>query len=364
MAQETEKGSEKAKKEASGPTQNERKAKSKLDLLLNYESVKTFYKSFFYISRSNYTKQLYLKVIFQFCKFLKKNPDVIVKEMKEKGKEHVNSVVRDFLMYLSDKGTSPKTQNTYLSTIKTFLKTNGIELGEEIKRPRSYTRSIDRAPTKEEVKFAIASSDLETRALIAFLVSTGARLGEAIAIQKSDLDLEGMKVRIRPEIAKDRVGRVVFLTPTTAQYLKQYLNSRKDNDNRVFPLNYFSARRKILRAFLKTTDVKKSYGRYEIHPHSLRKFFFTVSLKVLGRELAEALMGHKRYLDSAYLRLTEEDMKKEFQKVVDELEEALNISFTKKPKQIIVPVEEVEKYVAEGYEFKALLPNNKAILSL
>ncbi len=338
------------------------KSGSKIELLLNYDTVKTFYNSFYYISRSEYTKQLYLKVILHFCKFEKKNPDVLIKELKEKGKEVASNEVRSFLMHLSDEGTSPRTQNTYLSIVRAFLKANGIEL-QEIRKVRAYTRTIDRAPTKEEIKSAIASSKLETKALISFLVSTGARLGEAIAVKKSDVNLEEAKVRIRPEIAKDRVGRVVFLTPTTVQYLKQYLGSRKDNDDRLFPLTYFTARRKVLRAFMKITDVKKSYGRYEIHPHSLRKFFFTTGMKVLGRELTEALMGHKRYLDSAYLRLTEEEMKKEFEKMVEELEDALNLSYARKPKQVIVNIEEMEKYVKEGYEFKALLPNNKVVLS-
>jgi len=54
--------------------------------------------------------------------------------------------------------------------------------------------------------------------------------------------------------------------------------------------------------------VQKSEGRRDIHPHSLRKLFFTTALKVIGRELAEALMGHKQYLDQAYRRLTEEEI--------------------------------------------------------
>ena len=48
-----------------------------------------------------------------------------------------------------------------------------------------------------------------------------------------------------------------------------------------------------------------------IHPHSLRKFFRTRFSKQ-DRDVAELLMGHEGYLSSNYVRLTEEEIKKEY----------------------------------------------------
>lgn len=57
-------------------------------------------------------------------------------------------------------------------------------------------------------------------------------------------------------------------------------------------------------------DNKDENNRDVIHVHSLRKFFFTQMLQPLGRDVAEALMGHKLFLDAAYQRYTLEDVGK------------------------------------------------------
>lgn len=53
-----------------------------------------------------------------------------------------------------------------------------------------------------------------------------------------------------------------------------------------------------------------------MHIHSLRKFFFTQMLPALGRELTEALMGHKVYLDLAYRRFTIEQLGRHYLKAM------------------------------------------------
>jgi hypothetical protein len=49
---------------------------------------------------------------------------------------------------------------------------------------------------------------------------------------------------------------------------------------------------------------KDEYSRDVLYIHCLRKFFFTSMVPILGREITEALMRHKVYLDSAYRRFT------------------------------------------------------------
>ncbi|MGC9014575.1 MAG: tyrosine-type recombinase/integrase [Thermoproteota archaeon] len=300
------------------------KSSKKVEQLLKYNTVKEFYKSFFYVSRSDATKEKNLYALERFCKVVGKNPDEIVKECKEKGKEYATKLLRDFLFHLSEKGASPKTQDTYLHAIKSFFNANFIETN-KVNRPRSYTMTIDRAPTKDEIRNAIIASSIEGRALISFLAVTGCRIGEALKVEKNDLELENRRVKIRPEIAKDRVGRYVFLTPTAVSYLKAYLESRRDNDNRVFPFSKLKAWRLVMRGFRSSTSVVKEHGRYALHPHSLRKFFFSVALLKLGREIAEIIMGHKRYLDASYLRVTVDVVQKEYEKIVPDLEEAIKV---------------------------------------
>ncbi|MEM3258483.1 MAG: site-specific integrase [Thermoproteota archaeon] len=338
------------------------KGKNKLLKLLEYKSVFLFYRSFRTLSNSSGTTQVYLSAIKVFCDFLGRDPNSVITYLKRRD---VTNVVQDFLDHLTKKGMAPKTIEAYFSAVKGFLEINGINVRsiKTIRKPRVYVRAIDRAPTKEEIRAAISVSDEESKALIAFLATTGCRLGEALAILKNDVDfsVEPARVRIRPEIAKDRIGRMVFLTKSTGEILKNYME--KHDSSLVFPLTRFKAYRKIMQAFRKIVKVNKIGGRNELHPHSLRKFFFTTSLKILGRELTEALIGHKQYLDSAYRRLTEEELANEFKKLEEELEDALVGTKTSTKRQIVVPVEQVEKYISEGYEFKALIPNGKAIMS-
>lgn len=338
------------------------KGKNELEKLLEYKTVFLFYKSFRTLSNSSGTKHVYLSAIKAFCKFLGKSPDDAIKYLKRRD---ATKVMQDFLDYLSQKGSAPKTIESYFSAVKGFLEINGIRIKEvrKIRKPRVYVRATDRAPTEEEIRMALSVSDEESRALISFLATTGCRLGEALAIKRSDVDFdeEPARVRIRPEVAKDRIGRTVFLTNTTKEILRNYIE--KHSSEFIFPISRFKAYRKIMQAFKKVTKINKVGGRNELHPHSLRKFFFTVSLKILGREISEALMGHKQYLDSAYRRLTDEDLAKEFRKLEVELEKILTGVREATRKQIVIPAEEVEKYILEGYEFKAILPNGKAIVS-
>ncbi len=73
------------------------------------------------------------------------------------------------------------------------------------------------------------------------------------------------------------------------------------------PMSYWNADH-IFSLALKNAGLamKDDHGRDTIHIHCLRKFFFTQMLQPLGRDIAEALMGHKLFLDSAYRRYTED----------------------------------------------------------
>jgi len=66
----------------------------------------------------------------------------------------------------------------------------------------------------------------------------------------------------------------------------------------------------------KCDEKDPSTNRYKVHIHCLRKFFrtnFGKSESPNGRDVSEILMGHTGYLNNAYLRFTEEDLKQEYQ---------------------------------------------------
>ncbi|HEV7175622.1 MAG TPA: tyrosine-type recombinase/integrase [Solirubrobacteraceae bacterium] len=63
-------------------------------------------------------------------------------------------------------------------------------------------------------------------ALFGLLAVTGMRLGEALALEPGDVDLEGGLITIRRETAKLERARLVPLHPTTVQALERYARTR------------------------------------------------------------------------------------------------------------------------------------------
>jgi integrase/recombinase XerD len=64
------------------------------------------------------------------------------------------------------------------------------------------------------------------QALFGLLAVTGMRLGEAIALEPDDVDLDGGVITIRAHTAKLERARMVPLHPTTIQALERYANTR------------------------------------------------------------------------------------------------------------------------------------------
>jgi integrase len=62
--------------------------------------------------------------------------------------------------------------------------------------------------------------------LFGLLAATGMRLGEAIALEPDDVDLDNGVITIRAHIAKLERARVVPLHPTTVQALERYARTR------------------------------------------------------------------------------------------------------------------------------------------
>ena len=161
---------------------------------------------------------------------------------------------------------------------------------------------------------------------------------------------------------------------------------------------------------------KDDQGRATIHIHCLRKFFFTQMLQPLGRDIAEALMGHKLFLDSAYRRYTEDQMREFYlkgmeavtimlrkrgmsqeeikqsfkretliqiagytQEQVDKLdlssmkdedfqkmvrEKLLGAMANNGNRQKVIPVSELKAHIGQGWEYIAQLPDSEVVVKL
>jgi len=246
-------------------------------------------------------------------KYLQGNPDT-------------EADIRKFLQALD--GKPSKTVSCYTQIVKVFFQDHGVKVPDEAwkkirrrgfmpKRVKAETR--DKKPTKAMLKKILNYSSLIARALILFLISSGARIGETLQLQKKDFDFEAdpPKAHIRREYTKGGVGeRTVFFSYEARDAIKDWIKIKDGLTKRgnhgdfsgetVFPLNSNTARwmwnHACDKAGFGVQDERTKRRVY--HLHSLRKFFRT---KIgLDTDITSALMGHVEGLDKAYVRLDQD----------------------------------------------------------
>jgi len=286
--------------------------------------------------RSEKTAATYLGALRLWGRSLKAEPEVLVQKIKA-GEMEPYDVLNNFISFLVKSGKSPKTTWTYYGALKDFLISEDVpldamKLKSKITLPARYEISTDRAPTHDEVKKIMLHSALQGKVVISMLASSGMRIGELASLRIGDIEFGNpTKIRVKARATKTKKARIVFISNEATEYLKEYLgtrigrkeenifiNSRKEGHEPVGKDALYQAiMRKVDKAGLKEKMDFES-ARYAIHPHSLRKYFFTNALASgIDRGIVEGWMGHKFGLDGAYLRLGEEELAKEYLKAID-----------------------------------------------
>ncbi|MGH9921171.1 MAG: tyrosine-type recombinase/integrase [Nitrososphaerales archaeon] len=287
-------------------------------------------------SKSETTKHAYLNGAIVFYRWSGKGIEQVIRDIKE-GRIDPYKTLDDYLTYLSKSGRSPNTIANYFAIAKKFLRFYGSEFSNEklkemIDMPRIHTITQDRIPTVEEMKAILYSTNTRGKAVISMLASSGMRIGELLSLRVKDVDFTTHPtiIRLRAEVTKDRQSRVCFISDESTKFLKQYLGERINNqDSYIFlvrddnvkdenkPISYWNIDTIFTIAVKKAGIYEKDdHGRDRIHLHVLRKFFFTQMIAVLGREMTEALIGHKQFLDSAYRRFTESQLGEHYLKAM------------------------------------------------
>ena len=190
--------------------------------------------------------------------------------------------------------------------------------------PRSRAIPPPRILTDDELRSLMSaccrvSPDYPERAtvltaLVGLLASTGLRSGEALRLDRADVDLIGGVLHIRK--TKFRKDRLVPIHPTTLMELRNYDRHR----SAVFPVPkdsafFLSSRGNRLSppglyaAFDAACELAGLSGDKSLRPHDLRHRFAVTRLAVWHQEKADVqallpllatYLGHSRYTDTAY----------------------------------------------------------------
>jgi len=307
--------------------------------------------------RSLIVAETTLKMFNLFCEHTNCKKEDKIKEYQILVKEDdIQSVCQDlsrFVKFLNtdhsehkSKKKSPKTIKIYFGFLKSYLrKCHRVKLtSEDIKDYVTFpkVRKVQpKAMSRKILKTLFFNASPIRRALYCVLVSSGMRVGEALAMRKKDFRLDERPVRviIEAEITKTKEGRETYISSEAFEYLKEIIQGKNDNDlvftdvaNNMTAVNnevqYFIKLRKRIagKAFMekgKTHEMLERYPnspRHIVHLHSMRAFFHTRASQKWGVEYANALDGHGAYLKQ-YYQLEEKDRAKKY----DELEPSLLI---------------------------------------
>lgn len=278
--------------------------------------------------RSEHTIQGYRKILKSYAGFLK----VPLNEV------HNHLSVSNLLKYAdSRKAFSPSGIKNNLSILHRYFSLNGVKFDEleyNAVKHKIVKEQNDKPLELASLQKMMDLTDPHGRALIAFLISTGCRAGETCNILLSDV--HGDCINIRNEIAKAGHGGKVYLTIEAREYLDLWLKDRDDymriadartkplvkrgeakprptNDRRLFVCSYTSMHGIFSRLYHK---VDGEQGKYHsmCTIHSCRKYFRTHAATAMHPDLVTGLMRQTGYLDSTYVRMTDEEKREQFHK--------------------------------------------------
>ena len=136
-------------------------------------------------------------------------------------------------------------------------------------------------------------TDLRDLALIDMLASTGMRVGELVLLNRSDIDFEERECVV---LGKGNKERIVYFDARTKLHLKQYLDSRTDDNEALFvSLKAPHKRLKIGGVEVRIRKIGKRLNIQKAHPHKFRRTLATMAIdKGMPIEQLQQLLGHRR----------------------------------------------------------------------
>lgn len=252
--------------------------------------------------------------------------------LTSKGKNSLESInldlVHDFRIYLTKLGLGRKTQGYHAIALRSFLKwilKNDIQVLEptKIDLPKVTDRQVkflsgeqvDRllnAPTLSDVQ------GKRDKAILEVLFSTGLRVSELTSLNKDKIDFTRREFGIT---GKGGRSRVVFLSSRACEYLKKYLDERKDHYKPLFirhkgkvdPTTPDEKMRLTPRSIERLIKkyVRKVKLPVDATPHTMRHSYAT-DLLIAGADIrsVQEMLGHKNISTTQiYTHVTNKQLK-------------------------------------------------------
>ena len=259
-------------------------------------------------------------------KYLRKHTlTTIIQALNDKEID-VYSLLNQFIQHLfklnGERKLSQSSINNYLASVRSYLQNYDIEIStwkfkhkvRIPKTPQGEEQPIDASDIRKILK---ATNNRRLKAYLLVLASSGLRATEAITLRIKDFDFESIPTRIhvRPEFAKTRVERFVYISNEATEAVKQWIDFKyrkrdyeselrvKSPDDVVFTMKRQPIRPRgvYVKIFVEFNRILRTVGlevrkegmkRRKITLHSFRRFVYTTISDQIGKNYAEHWLGH------------------------------------------------------------------------
>lgn len=236
-------------------------------------------------------------------KSLKYYRTTLISILKDINKEYFLINTEDLRGFLSKYKENNNVSKTTIDNTRRIISTFFSWLENEDYISKSPCRRIHKVRIGKVVKEVYSDETIELikqsttnkrdLAIIEFLISTGIRVGELVRLNINDIDFENKECVV---LGKGNKQRKVYFDAKTKIHLKQYLDSRIDDNNALLvsvlkPYN----RLEISGVEIMLRKIGKKIGIDKVHPHKFRRTLATKAIdKGMPIEQVQHLLGHSK----------------------------------------------------------------------
>lgn len=212
-------------------------------------------------------------------------------------------VTEDLRTYLTEYQKKNRSSRVTIDNIRRILSSFFSWLEDEDYIIKSPVRRIHKVKTASSIKETYSDEDLEKMrdhceekrdlAMIDMLASTGMRVGEMVLLNRDDINFVERECVV---FGKGNKERVVYFDARTKLHLKEYLDSRTDDNQALFvTLKAPYERIQIGGIEHRFREMGKRLNISKVHPHKFRRTLATMAIdKGMPIEQLQRLLGHKR----------------------------------------------------------------------
>jgi len=228
----------------------------------------------------------------------------------------------------SGKPLKKSTQNYYLIALRSFLNyfanrdiislpSEKIKLSKDKEEKKVHFLNLEQIEKLFSAPDTRKQNGLRDRAILECFFSTGLRIAELVSLNREQIRIKSTTKELEIGIVgKGNRNRTIYFSERAIDWLRKYLNTRRDNDKALF-VNF--QKRKDAPRRLTDRSIERSIKKYALlaglpkntTPHTLRHSFATDLLSQgVDLRLIQEFLGHRNIATTQiYTHVTSKELK-------------------------------------------------------